>query len=732
MNGKVHIPAGGRWVLAFVGCAAVAASALVVAWPYAGDSFQQMQSRIGLGGGLSQLLNLFEARPPFRYFNLPLLSIAVCAAWLAGILSGGEWITRACRREDWNAEERVAFSFATGFVALGLGIFALGLAGLARPVAQVALLAACAGCAGLRHRQLRLLGAGLPPVFRRPLARHGARNLAAGAILAALVSAALYALSPPVQSDAMRYHLAAPQEFLKNGRIGWLPLNAFSNFPFLPEMHFMLALGCGAPEASQLMHLACLAALLVAVTGFARRTLSGLVPPGRVPSGILVFPATVVVAMPASLIVASWPFVDQAVTLFFFLSFHAVWLALSGGGARNHLLAGVMMGGAAGCKYTALPFLALLAGMAALHWIALAPPPGSSSSKAMNWRHLALGAGLAVLLGGGWYAKSAVLTGNPVYPLANRLFHGGDWTAESAAFYAGKLAEKGRPTGPEPATMTEFAAERVKPLDLSLNWIRYEAQNPGTAVLATMILGMGGLLLCAIRNDWRARPVYHAGLMGAGSWFLWVTTYQSNRMIVPVAVFLSFPAAALLAHGAELLPRFTRAVTLLVGLGLGFGMAWGTAWPMLRANPPVAGWVLGAVSTEEYLARTRNWHAAFEYLNQRVPPTERVLLVGEHRIFGARFRAVWNDWFDTPAFLHLARANRISSAEQMIALLEREGIRWVLVNEAELRPQRDQYWRPRFSDAEWKLLNDFLASPRFTRTEIPPGAVILRLAGNAP
>ena len=48
---------------------------------------------------------------------------------------------------------------------------------------------------------------------------------------------------------------AAPQEFLKNGRIGWLPLNAFSNFPFLPEMHFMLALGCGAPGRAGLARL---------------------------------------------------------------------------------------------------------------------------------------------------------------------------------------------------------------------------------------------------------------------------------------------------------------------------------------------------------------------------------------------------------------------------------------------------------------------------------------------
>ena len=40
----------------------------------------------------------------------------------------------------------------------------------------------------------------------------------------------------------------------------------------------------------------------------------------------------------------------------------AVWLALSAGGARNHVLAGAMMGGGIGCKYTALPYLALLAG----------------------------------------------------------------------------------------------------------------------------------------------------------------------------------------------------------------------------------------------------------------------------------------------------------------------------------------------------------------------------------
>jgi hypothetical protein len=65
----------------------------------------------------------------------------------------------------------------------------------------------------------------------------------------------MYALTPPIQSDGLRYHLGAPQEYLKHGKIAHLPLNAFSNFPFLPEMHFLLALAAGVPETAQLMHL---------------------------------------------------------------------------------------------------------------------------------------------------------------------------------------------------------------------------------------------------------------------------------------------------------------------------------------------------------------------------------------------------------------------------------------------------------------------------------------------
>ena len=64
----------------------------------------------------------------------------------------------------------------------------------------------------------------------------------------------LYALTPSVQSDALRYHLAGPQEWLKAGRLVYLPYNAFTCFPANVDMLFLLGLGIGGDLLAKAFH----------------------------------------------------------------------------------------------------------------------------------------------------------------------------------------------------------------------------------------------------------------------------------------------------------------------------------------------------------------------------------------------------------------------------------------------------------------------------------------------
>ena len=55
------------------------------------------------------------------------------------------------------------------------------------------------------------------------------------------------------------------------------------------------------------------------------------------------------------------------------------------------------------------------------------------------------------------------------------------------------------------------------------------------------------------------------------------------------------------------------------------------------------------------------------------------------------------------------------------------GVSWILVNEAELAPQWDRYWKPRFSAREWRLFEEFLRQHDAQAERIPPGVRIFPL-----
>ena len=76
--------------------------------------------------------------------------------------------------------------------------------------------------------------------------------------------------------DVVEYHLQVPREWYEAHHIGRLHHNVFSYFPFIVEMHYLLAMHLlGGPWAgmylAQLMHLAFMILTVLAVYGLARR-----------------------------------------------------------------------------------------------------------------------------------------------------------------------------------------------------------------------------------------------------------------------------------------------------------------------------------------------------------------------------------------------------------------------------------------------------------------------------
>ncbi|MBK6530352.1 MAG: hypothetical protein IPF99_12330 [Deltaproteobacteria bacterium] len=157
---------------------------------------------------------------------------------------------------------RVVLRIAAGFALLGTALAALGVAGLFRPpaVVGVVIVAALAGLPSLRVALRQLAG--------RPPPRATVALLAGVAALLALP--ALHAFVPRYGWDALTYHLALPEWFLRTGRVGLDRSSVYTSFPLLTEMLYAAGLALHGPPVAKLLHLECGALSLLLLADLAR------------------------------------------------------------------------------------------------------------------------------------------------------------------------------------------------------------------------------------------------------------------------------------------------------------------------------------------------------------------------------------------------------------------------------------------------------------------------------
>jgi hypothetical protein len=153
---------------------------------------------------------------------------------------------------------RVALRLAGGLVLLGTLLGTLGVLGLFSPtavIATVAALAAVGVAVAWRCAQ---------EARRLPVPRSSRVMLGLAAALCALP--AMHAFVPLYGWDALTYHLALPEAFLRAGRIAFDPRSVYTAFPLLVESLYAAGLALHGPAAAKLLHLQCLvvAALLLA------------------------------------------------------------------------------------------------------------------------------------------------------------------------------------------------------------------------------------------------------------------------------------------------------------------------------------------------------------------------------------------------------------------------------------------------------------------------------------
>ena len=469
--------------------------------------------------------------------------------------------------------------------------------------------------------------------------------------------------------DVLEYHLQMPKEYFVDGRISYAPHNVYANFPAGIEMFYLLAMiilddPIAAAIPANLIHTAFAAlaifaawcvgrdqsrrggiigALCIATAGWIPY-LCGL---AYVENGLLFYGITatgIVVRLARSTSIDVGVAVRSSRT--------------SGSPLRWIALVGLVAGFACGCKYTAIPMIAIPLTVAVLML-----PARSSVARAS-----AVGVfGLATLVGfSPWLVKNVAMTGNPVFPLANTLFQAAPdgWGEAETDRWA-----KGHEVAPE---------ERRLPARLRAAFVRTvgdEYQRFGPAVF---LIALGGMVRRRLDRTDAVLMMIFAVQMVVWVFFTHVYARFAVVMLIPLCIL-----AARSTNGAIVRGGWRRRIVFgLLLVGAAFNAVFATRLAIAESPngaPPV---VIhdGQLPQFEY----------FKVVNLQLPKDAFVLVVGDARAFYFQRRIDYRVVFNRSPFVDVVR--NAPSDEDVVDWLRGRGYTHILVNWSEInRLRRSRY-----------------------------------------
>jgi len=592
-----------------------------------------------------------------RYAMLTAVHDALAAAMiLAPAALVGLWLVPIGRMGEVPRGWHLLLGACLGLGALSLLVLVMGLAGSLNRNLWDTLLIALAIAGVIKLRRVLLADRNCQDSIARDVATHSTPWVWL-AVVPFLVLALLAAANAPgtiwseegYGYDVLEYHLEMPREYYEAGVIAYAPHNVYANFPASVEMYYLLTMVVlddvlDVGTTANMVHL-----LFAVLTVWAAWVV------GRDWSASAGVVAGISAASAGWLIYLSGlAYVENAMLFFGVVASGCVLRALRTDGSARvwFILAGLAAGFACGCKYTAVPMIAAPLGMAIL--VASRQPLRRRATDALTFSVFCL------LAFSPWLIKNAVMTGNPVFPLANSLFH-----AEPEGWGEEETERFDAAHGIAPA-------ERSIGARLAATWKRtvgdpYQRFGP-----AVFLLAVGGLI--GRQRDRTDLALVVVLVVQVLVWLL--ATHLFARFTVVLLIPLVLLAGRSITSEA---PRRRKAIIVIAMLA---GCTWNfTFAARLRAaeSPPgepgtwIASWVYdGKLPGYKYMA----------VVNRELPEDAKILLVGEARALYFRREVDYCVVFNRNPFVEAVRA--AGSDEEIVAWLRERGYTHVVVNWTEV------------------------------------------------
>jgi len=577
--------------------------------------------------------------------------------------------------------ERLVISTALGLGALAVLVFILGSLGLLLPAFWWLLIVA-----------LSLQGASLLRGLLRDLQASAKAFTASGQPVAVAAAAFTFAWcathlfllwSPPLDYDVLEYHLAAPAQYLRAGRITFLHENIYATFWQNAEMLYLVALTISGEKRVAIAgaHVILFAAWVLSVCGvyaLARRLLTRKVGDFETPGPAIA--ALLYALIPLGSHLVSDFYVEHVQALFHLCAVLAACAFLQEQRQNNRLrsgwliLAGLLAGFCCGTKYTALLFT--LAPLLLL--VPLTCALRGAAYEALSAAATIGVAALAVICP--WALRNAIASGDPMHPLG--------------------LVMKRRAGAPlpQPDHLDHFdIATRAGERSLNaLIQVLYQLvpglkpREPGSSELGAAFGWLhqsecGPHLLCfavpGVLSAFRGAGFLIAFfLLDVALWF--VFTYRLNRFMYP----LLGPLAAIAAIGIAQLwcLQPLRKVIAAIALGSVLAIAPLSILYVYSLSRPARG--IGAeeaqtAAREQYTAfGNKNWFDAWSALNA-LPADSNVLFIGDAQTFYLDKTPHYSVVFNPHLLEEILRQS--SDGRTAAALLAARGITHLYINTPE-------------------------------------------------
>ncbi|MCP4592300.1 MAG: glycosyltransferase family 39 protein, partial [bacterium] len=328
---------------------------------------------------------------------------------------------------------------------------------------------------------------------------------------------------------------------------------------------------------------------------------------------------------------------------------------------RYVMAAGLLAGLAVGCKYTALVLIALPLGLALV--IRYLP------NRRRRYRTPLLFTAGVLAAFSPWLVKNAVMTGNPVFPLANAVFRATPpgWGMEQSDHFAEchSLAPEDRSASNRLALLWEHV--------FGDEWQRF---GPPVFVLALIALVVGG--------RGHGRIEWYCLVILAVQVAVWLSaTHLYARFAVPFLLPLVVLAGRSIEAAWAWRGRGLLAVVLLVGLGFNLDHL----AKLYRQHLYVDGRKIPLEGATGFFTNGMGLgHEHLAVVNHELPESARILMLGDAKAFYFRRAVDYHVVFNRHPFVEMLRAG--ASPAEALQWLRDRAYSHVLVNWPEIKRLR--------------------------------------------